>query len=275
MPVEPGPLKKAEIDWRLTRELRIQAMDLEPVVKKVTLRDLGSILQSLPTDFVADMRIVKEKLAYLPMHQNARVFAFCSSVPREGTSTLAHALTLTYAHDSAVFEDRVKASPQAPLPGNRGKILLIDANLHSPVLHEFMNVPREFGLVDYIEDEKTRSSVTKWIVPNRLALMTAGRPTEFGAHIFQYPRFKKLLLELRKDFQTIVFDCPPVALHPDILSFQDQIDGTLLVVNSGVTKVGDVLRTKLALERNGAKNIGVVLNRFESRIPAALNRFFD
>lgn len=274
MSVESNSIDKSDIDWRLTRELRRQALGLEPEVRSSSLQELGSILQSLPQDFVADMRILKKRLAYLPAQHNSHVFAFCSSVSREGTSTLAHALTLAYAYDGAEFES-MQNNASNNKSGSKGKVLLVDANLHTPVLHEFMNVSRENGLVDYVEDEMSLTSVTKWMVPNRLALLTAGRMSEFSAQVFKNPRFKKMIVEARKEFQTIIFDCPAVGVHPDILSFLDQIDATILVVKARGTKVGNIMRTRYALEQSGAMNLGVVLNRFQNLIPERFANLFE
>ncbi len=276
-------MKESSYDWRLTRELRRQALDLEPEVKAISVHDLGAILRSLPADFVADIQQLKKKLAYVPPNQGAQIFAFCSSVAREGSSTLAHALTLAYALNSAEFEENNEGNSgqfkngagKSVMTANRGKTLLVDTNLHSPALHEFMNVPRDMGLVNYVEDSLTLSKAIKWIVPDRLALLTAGRDSEYKVELFNNPRFKALFPELRKKFQTVVFDCPPVSTYPDIISFLVEIDSVILAIKSGETKVSDVLQSKLTLETNGAKNIGVVLNRFHQIIPKGLNRLFE
>lgn len=280
--MESKTINESGYDWRLTRELRRQALDLVPEVKAISVHDLGAILRSLPADFVADILQLKKKLAYIPMRESAQIFAFCSSNRREGTSTLAHALTLAYALNSAEFEENNRAGiAQANGAGksvaevNRGKTLLVDANLHAPALHSFMNVPQDLGLVNYVEDSLTLSKAIKWIVPNRLALLTAGRDSEYKVELFNNRRFKALLPQLRKKFQTIVFDCPPVSLAPDIITFLDEIDSVILTVKSGTTKVSETLKTKLILESNGASHIGVVLNRFNQLIPNGLNRLFE
>jgi len=275
-------VKESSYDWRLTRELRRQALDLVPEVKAISVHDLGAILRSLPTDFVADILQLKKKLAYVPPRDGAQVFAFCGSISREGTSTLAHAVTLAYALNSAEFEES-NGSESKPLNGisknvavaNRGKTLLVDTNLYSPALHAFMNVPQDMGLVNYVEDSLTLSKAIKWIVPDRLALLTAGRDSEYKVELFNNPRFKSLFPELRKQFQTIVFDCPPVSNYPDIVTFLDEIDSVILTVKSGTTKVSNILNTKRTLENDGARNLGVVLNRFNQRIPDKLNRLFE
>ncbi|KAA3616259.1 MAG: hypothetical protein DWQ05_10970 [Calditrichaeota bacterium] len=283
MAMDSKTLKKSDFDWRLTKELRRQALDLEPAVKSISVHDLGAILRSLPAQFVHDVQQLKKKLAYVPARENAQIFAFCSSVAAEGSSTLAHALTLAYALSSAEFEESNSAYSERYKNGgkkeqvlpNRGKTLLVDANLRSPDLHEFMNVPRDFGLVDYVEDSLTLGKAIKWVVPDRLALLTAGRESEFGVELFNQARFKEIFPELRKKFQTIVFDCPPVSVHPDIITFLPYIDSVILTVKSGSTNVSDILKTKLTLQQNGALNIGVVLNRFRQSIPSKLNRIFE
>jgi Mrp family chromosome partitioning ATPase len=69
-----------------------------------------------------------------------------------------------------------------------------------------------------------------------------------------------LLVEIKDEFDVVLFDTPPVLAVTDAQILSNQCDGTILVVSSGRTENDAALKGKELLEKANANVIGVVLN---------------
>ncbi|WP_410965798.1 tyrosine-protein kinase family protein, partial [Salmonella sp. SAL4438] len=74
-----------------------------------------------------------------------------------------------------------------------------------------------------------------------------------------------LLTGLRAEADLIVVDSPPLLAVTDAAVLATKMDGTVLVVDAGATRVDVARRAVAALTRVGVKPIGAVVNRFDRR----------
>lgn len=168
-----------------------------------------------------------------------------SALPGEGKTLTATNLALTFSES---FQRTV---------------LLVDADLRRPSLHDIFQVPNVSGLGDGLragEDEKL--SLVQ-ITP-RLTLLTAGRPDPDPLGGLTSDRMRRVLEEAARRFDWVVIDTPPVGLLPDANLLAGMVDSTLLVVQAGKTPYTLVQRAAAAIGRE--RILGVVLNRAEESI---------
>jgi len=78
-------------------------------------------------------------------------------------------------------------------------------------------------------------------------------------------RMSELITVLKKKFDTIVFDSPPLNSVSDACILSSKVDGVILVVCVGQTNRRGVQKAKQQLENVGAKICGVILNRLDVR----------
>jgi Mrp family chromosome partitioning ATPase len=74
-----------------------------------------------------------------------------------------------------------------------------------------------------------------------------------------------ILQTLAARFECVVIDSPPVLAVTDAAVLSRQVDGVVLVVASGSTPRGGLLRTRKVLASVGARILGVTINKFDSR----------
>ncbi len=74
-----------------------------------------------------------------------------------------------------------------------------------------------------------------------------------------------VLQTLAARFECVVIDSPPVLAVTDAAVLSSRVDGVVLVVASGSTPRGGLVRTRKILASVGARVIGVTMNKFESR----------
>ena len=142
----------------------------------------------------------------------------------------------------------------------RRRVLLIDADLRRPALHEIFQTPNTSGLSTGLRRERAMTFTTVALT-DTLALLPAGRPDPDPMASLTSARMRLLVNEAKTKFDWVVIDTPPVALMPDASLLADMADGVILVVQAGGTPL-DII--KQATKAIGKKRIlGVVLNRAE------------
>ena len=141
-------------------------------------------------------------------------------------------------------------------------VLVVDANLRHPNMHEYFGINPEHGLSDYLTGDIELSDVL--INPKGLdhfVILPAGTSHQASSELLGSPKMCSLVEELASRYpkRIIIFDLPPVLDTADTLAFVPCIDTVLVVVEDDVTKEADL---KSAVEMLSVTNIiGTVLNK--------------
>jgi protein-tyrosine kinase len=163
-----------------------------------------------------------------------------SALPQEGKSTVAANLAQVI-----VYQD-----------GPR--VLLIDADLRTPCLHQELGAPLAPGVVEYMKGDCEELSIIQRGPLSNLYFIPAGSAISNPAEQIANGRMKALLDRLEPLFDWIIIDSSPAAVVSDASVLATHCDGVLLVVRSGVTPIE---RAKQACnEFHESKLLGVVLN---------------
>lgn len=149
----------------------------------------------------------------------------------------------------------------------RLNVLLIDANLRTPKLHEVFNVECDQGVGDLLNKEKEQTSLFKKVGYENLCLMTCGKKNSGPLTIFESSRFDKNLKLMREKFDYVILDGPPISAYAETKVMGQKVDGVILVINSGKTRKQVADRAKQEMEEAGAKILGVILNNRKNYIP--------
>ena len=141
-------------------------------------------------------------------------------------------------------------------------VLVIDANLRNPALHQYFGVKPKYGLSDYLTSDLALSDLL--IKPeniNHFVVLPGGTPVANSSELLASPKMTALVDEIKDRYpkRIIIFDLPAVLGVADTLSFAPSVDAALVVVEDDVTKESDL---KDAIELLSVTNvIGTVLNK--------------
>lgn len=169
-----------------------------------------------------------------------KVVLVVSALASEGKSLTASNLALTFSESY------------------QKNVLLIDADLRRPSLHDVFGVPGSPGLTDGLGAVEERKLSLHHVSPT-LTLLTAGLPTSDPMAVLASERMRRLVDEARESFEWVIIDTPPLGLLADANLLADMADGALLVVRAESTPYDMVQRTAHMLGRE--RLLGVVLNR--------------
>jgi protein-tyrosine kinase len=202
---------------------------------------------------VEEFRQLAATLHQAQATNNLRVVMVTSAEPNEGKSTTALNLALTFSESY------------------KRRVLLIDADLRRPSLHEITRVPNPSGLGETLKATGDHK-LPLFQLSETLTLAPAGRPDSNPMGALTSPRMRAMLAEAAARFDWVILDAPPIGLIADASLLAPLTDGVLLVVRARRTYYAAAQKAVDAIGRE--RVLGVVLNDVEIKPSAAYQRYY-
>jgi capsular exopolysaccharide synthesis family protein len=141
------------------------------------------------------------------------------------------------------------------------RVLIIDADLRKPRLHEVFQISNRTGLVSYLTGGADFESIVGRTPVPQLFVMPSGPIPPNPSELLASDRMSELVKAARGRFDFVVIDTPPLLPVTDASLVGDLVDGMTICMRAGkVTR--EEARTCLdRLKMAGVKVLGVVLNR--------------
>ena len=187
-------------------------------------------------------RMLRTNLFYALIDSPPKIIVLTSANLGEGKSTTTANLGVTLAQAGKT-------------------VLTLDCDLRGPRLHRIFDVSNTRGLVDILAAGDKIEEV--WLEPTpRLKLICAGPTPPNPAELLGSRRLADFLAEMRRRFDYVLVDTPPVGVS-DSAVLAANGDGVLLVLDSQSTRKGPLREALRTLRGVGANVLGTVLNNFE------------
>ncbi len=211
---------------------------------------VGHETESVP---VEQYRRLAATMHELQSEQGLKALMVCSALPGEGKTLTVTNLALTLSESY------------------KRRVLLIDADLRRPSLHEVFRVPNRSGLSEGLRSDRGDLSLLK--ISPYLNLLPAGQADSNPMAALTSDRMRRLLEESTNAFDWVLLDAPPVGLMPDANLLARLTKAVLFVIGAGSTPFSLVRR---AIEDVGRECIvGTVLNRVESQVLPSADYYRD
>ena len=233
-----------------------------------SLNAVGLVTLAEPTSAAAEAyRLLCTNVQFGDVAQPLRSLVITSARPDEGKSSVVANLAVVFAQ----MDQRV---------------ILVDADLRRPTLHQFFGVANEGGLSAYVlkaggfrdnllQNGNGKNSyansnlpLIQTSVPN-LRLLTAGQQPSNPAEILGSSTMRELIERLKQESDIVLFDAPPVLAVTDASILAPRVDGVILVFRAGHTKRDDSQQAKEQLQKVHAHILGAVLSDVKARSKAA------
>ena len=200
-----------------------------------------------PKFFISeDYRTVRTSILLSHAESPPKTIAFTSALPGEGK-------TATLANMAVAFSQLEE------------KVLVVDSDLRKPRLHRIFKVKNIGGLSGYltgkvsIEDAVQKTNVENiWLIPS-------GPIPPNPAELLNSEKMKGMMDELKKRFDVILFDSPPLLVVVDAVIISSFVDGTVFIIEVGKTTRKPFLQAVEELKRAKAKVIGVLFNEVKAK----------
>lgn len=205
--------------------------------KLVTVNNSTSVISE-------QFRTLRTNIRFSLPQQNVKSLLITSSIPGEGKSTNAANLGVVFAQD-----------------GNR--VVIVDADLRKPTLHQTFNTLNIYGLTDVLTRQQDYFNVIQKTSVEGVFVIPSGPISPNPVELLSSKMMDILIQDLKKDYDIIILDGPPILCVSDAQILSSKCDGTLLVLNMDIVQKADVLKAKNILTTSKAKILGVVLNNMK------------
>ncbi|MCY1118038.1 CpsD/CapB family tyrosine-protein kinase [Bacillus safensis] len=210
--------------------------------KKREKRDLSCISVLNPHSVIAEQfRTIRTNIEFTSIQTRLKSILVTSSLPKEGKS-------FTAANLAAVFAQQNK------------RVLLMDADLRKPAVHEYFDLDHHTGLTNVLLNN---CSLEEAILPTpieHLELLPSGTIPPNPAELLSSSVMKQLFYEIEQQYDMVIVDSTPLLPVADAKILANRTDGSILVVLSGKTKIAAVKKSKEVLEGTTSKLLGAMLN---------------
>ena len=139
--------------------------------------------------------------------------------------------------------------------------LLVDCDLKQQKIHQYLGLPGEKGLADYLIKGTPMDELIIWQGIEKLTLISGGAAVKDSSELLGSPKMKSIIKEMknRYDNRYIFLDVPPVLNVSDAIAFAPLVDSIILVVQASRTSVNDIKKALALIPEE--KFLSFVFNR--------------
>ena len=202
------------------------------------------ILQKPHSAYAEAVQRIRTSLFLADGERPPKTILVTSSVPLEGKSTIAASLARQSASSGL-------------------KVILIDADLRRPRLHEVMGLPNESGLSEVLTGRANPEVAIKRDEKSGLDFLPAGIGVTSPPDLFRSSTMRILLEETAAYYDLVIIDTPPIAAVSDCFTLSGLVDKAVYVIRWEQTPRNVALAGIRQLAEAGADIAGIVLSRVD------------
>ena len=232
---------------KIESELDINKITNIPIIGVIGRSENANSLisSSNPKSLLAEsFRSVRTNIQYLCSEKKNKIISISSSVGAEGKTFCTSNLSLILSLSGA-------------------KTIVIGGDLRKPKLHKVFNISNKSGLSSYLINQNTLEDVIQHTEYKNLKVIPSGPIPPNPAELLDSKRMRTLINTLRKDFQYIVFDTPPIGLVTDGIIIMNSCDINMYIVRHHYTQKKMLkMIHKLHLEKK-IENVNFLINDYQ------------
>ena len=195
---------------------------------------------------VEDFRQLRTNLQFLRVDDPPKSIMICSPLAGEGKTTLTINLAIALADAGA-------------------KVMVVEADLRRPRVTRYLHLVGGVGLTNVLAGAATIEEVIQDYGATGVRVLAAGPTPPNPGELLASSQMARLLDELRRQYDYVLADAPPLLPVADSTSLAPKFDGVLLTARYGVTHRDQLRQAGVMLSRVHAVTLGVVLSMVPHR----------
>lgn len=189
---------------------------------------------------VEAFRKLRMNLQFVDVDQPQKVVLVTSPLPEEGKSTTVCNLAVALAQAGS-------------------RVIVIEADLRRPRTVKYLGLPNGSGLTSVLLGQASEADVTQVWGDDLFKVISSGSLPPNPADLLGSRRMHELIERLRRGYEFVLIDAPPVLPFADAPTVAPLCDGAIVVVRHGRTRIDQVRRTIAALSAVDAPVLGSLL----------------
>ncbi|MDH4185417.1 MAG: polysaccharide biosynthesis tyrosine autokinase [Nitrospira sp.] len=249
--------KEMEAVTRAALPAQTSAATVDNFSKLICLIDPKSVLSE-------SLRSLRTNIQFASMDRKVKSILFTSAGLGEGKSTCVTNLAITLAQEGQ-------------------RVLLVDADLRRPIVHQRLGLERTPGLSDALlgstswrQHVRTATDLMLGSIGvdrvmntpglDNLHILTSGSEVGNPNEFLNMNKIKTFVNEMNEEYDLVLFDSPPILPVTDAVAFSSRVDGTILVYQVGRIGRNALKRAKFLLDHAQANVMGIVLTNVKSEV---------
>jgi capsular exopolysaccharide synthesis family protein len=186
-------------------------------------------------------RVLRTNLLFSRKDEKLNSIAIVSAGAGEGKSTTVMNLATVFAQ-------------------NGSRVVVVDSDLRRPTLHKMLRVTNSLGLTNYLLKQNTLEQVIQTTSLPTLDFLASGKLPSSSMGILSSSQMKSLITELKRRYDFVFFDSPPIMGVSDGSILASEVDLTMQVIQYRRYPQPMNIRAKQMIEKVGGNLLGIVLN---------------
>ena len=187
---------------------------------------------------------IAQNILYASKQENLKTILFTSTQKGEGKTTIIVNLARSLAELNK-------------------KVLLIDADQYTPMLHNYFLLPNDFGFSNILSEETPAEKAILSTEDEHIKVIPAGSLSTNG-YLYSPDKANEILRELQKDFDYILIDSSPMFPLTHIAHLVNSAEGILLVIRRTYSEKIDVEDANQYLSEITNAFTGVIFNQAQN-----------
>jgi succinoglycan biosynthesis transport protein ExoP len=147
---------------------------------------------------------------------------------------------------------------------NQKKVLLVDADMRRPRLHDIFKKIDAKGLSSFLLGRAHYEELIQGTDVENLSLVADKNSVTNSTELLHSDRMKDFIALAKKNFDFVLFDSPPIGILTDAMILAALLDGIALVIESGKTPIRAVVRNDKLLKNAGIRVVGFIINKVQT-----------
>ncbi len=150
------------------------------------------------------------------------------------------------------------------------RVLLVDANLRAPSLHNRVGLMNIQGLTDVIsQDLNWKNVIERSPQEENLFMMTAGPIPVDSVRLLASQKMHDLMNDMQGSFDLVIYDTPPILGFADAYLLSANTNGLVLVAGLGKLKRTELEQTLEEIQMSGIPILGIIANKSKDATPTS------
>jgi capsular exopolysaccharide synthesis family protein len=215
---------------------------LQAPVLGVIPQNVGSLLEEGPESPHAEAyRVLRTNVLFTRKDETFNTITIVSGGAGEGKSTTLFNLAVVFAQ-------------------NGHRVLIVDSDLRRPSMHKFLKVSNSLGLTNFLLGQNKLEEVIQTTNLPTLDFLPSGKLPSSSMGILSSPQMKDLIAEVKRRYDFVFFDSPPIMGVSDAVVLASEVDISLQVIQYRKYPQAMTIRAKQMVSKVGGYLVGIVLN---------------
>ncbi|WP_022758315.1 CpsD/CapB family tyrosine-protein kinase [Butyrivibrio fibrisolvens] len=208
--------------------------------------DIELETKKLPFGMTEEVKNLRTSIAFAG--DGIKSVLFTSTMTNEGKSTIAIETAKSFAELGK-------------------KVILVDTDLRKSILKmKLVAGKMKYGLTHYLSgqcevDDIIYHNTVEGI--DNLYIVPTGPATKAPTELLSTDKLSKFLDDLRKDYDMVIIDTPPVGAVIDAAIIAPHTDGAVFIIESGKVNFKSAQKAIEKFKASGCKVLGVALNKVD------------